>query len=260
MVLLVTAADHDGLCAPCAKLSPAEREAQRINNRRFKIETLHFPIDRNTLPEGVSGGWIPVIADLQKHEVVDRLRNRWSSFRVPYLQKLSAAILSRELVCLSIDSQHNQWLSFEDPSSPLHVAPPSVLSGQLRSKFPFHQIPGLADFVEHFGGLANWTLPPCPWFVPADECRVVASDCDYYDWGMIGNWAGSLTLYNTSTGNFIVVSPKDRCAKWDHDIGWERDDEDPFADLNWTMSDLIDEFIAYQSLDENEAKASPFFY
>ena len=201
-----------------------------------------------------------MIAGLQNHEVVDLLKHRWSSFHTPYLQKLSRAILSRKLICLSIDAQGNQWLSFDDNSSPLHIAPPSTLSDNLRSKFPFHQIPGIADFVENFGGMAESYLPPCPWFVPAKESRVVANDCDYYDWGMIGDWVGSLTLYNTGSGNFIVISPKNRCGKWDHDIGWDRSGEDPFDNLDWSMSNLIDEFIAYLSLDKIESQNSPFYY
>lgn len=208
----------------------------------------------------MSGGWIPVIAGLRSHEVVDLLRKRWSSFEAPYLRRLADVIFSRELKCISIDLEGRQWLSFEDPSSPLHIAPPVNLSGHLRSKFPFHKISGVADFVENFGGMVNWSLPPGPWFTPADDCSFVASDCDRRQWGLIGEWAGSLTLYNTGTGNFIVVSPDNRCAKWDHDIGWECDDECPFQSLYWNMSTLVQEFIAYLSMDEREVKISPFYY
>jgi hypothetical protein len=226
----------------------------------FKIIKLRLPLDPDAIPETASGGWLPVIAGLGGHEVTDQLRKRWSSFQIPYLRNFSAAILSRELKCLSIDSQGNQWLTFEDEWSDLHVAPPAQIPAEIQASFPFHQIPGLEDFIKNFGGLANWNLPPCPWFLPASDCHVVAKDCQYYDWGKIGEWAGSLALYNTGTGNTIVVSPADRCAKWDHDIGWGSGDEDPFEDLNWNMSELIEQFIAYLSLDDNEAEESPFYY
>ena len=62
---------------------------------------------------------------------------------------------------------------------------------------------------------------------------------------MISGWAGSLPLYNTGSGNVIVVSPANVCAKWEHENGWGGDDEDPFWSLNWTMSELVDEFLAY---------------
>lgn len=226
----------------------------------FEITKLRLPVQMKDVPETISGGWLPVIAGLQDHEVIDLLKDRWASFQVPYLQKMATAILGRKLSCLSIDQEGFQWLSFDDWPSPLHLAPPSEIPNDLRSKFPFHRIPGIEDFVKNFGGLADGSLPSCPWFSPATECRVVASDCDYYDWGMLGDWAYSLTLYNTGTGNFIVVSPEDQCAKWDHDIGWGCDDEDPFENLNWSMSMLVEKFIAYLSLDNLEAQDSPFYY
>jgi hypothetical protein len=226
----------------------------------FEITRLRLPIELNALPANVSAGWIPDIVGLPDRELVDLLRKRWSSFQVPYLRNLSAAILDREFQCLSIDSEGKQWLSFGGERTALHVAPPAEIPAELKSNFPFPQIPGLADFVRNFGGLANWSLPPCPWFIPADKCRVVASDCECYSWGLVGDWAGSLPLYNTGTGNFIVVSPADRCAKWEHDIGWEQENEDPFETLPWSMSDLIEEFIAYLSLNDEEAKESPFYY
>ena len=227
----------------------------------FEITRLSLPVQPDVVPRGTSGGWLPVIAGLRAAAIKDVLRKRWSAtFQLPHLTELAAAVLQRELVCLSVDSEGDQWLSFEDSTSCLHVAPPLPIPTQLRSQFPFDQIPGLAQFVENFGGLANWPLPPCPWFVPADHCRVVAKDCDWYDWGAIGQWAGSLTLYNTRAGNFIVVAPDDRCAKWDHDTGWEQDDEDPFCDLGWSMSRLVEEFVAYVSLPETEAGESPFYY
>lgn len=225
-----------------------------------KITKIRVPIQSTQALMGASGGWLRVVGGLQHHEIVTLLRKRWSSFQVPYLQSLSDAILSRELVCLSIDSHGNQWLSFEDATSSLHVAPQAKLPTELRSQFPFHQIAGLADFLENFGGLADGSLPPCPWFTPVEDCRVVASDCDSYDWGMIGDWAGSLTLYNTCGGNFIVVSPNNVCALWDHDIGWECRNDNPFENLGWTMSDLVEEFIKYLSLAESEAPNSPFYY
>jgi hypothetical protein len=226
----------------------------------FEITELALPIDPDSIPDGVSGGWIPVIVGLGNHELIDLLEKRWSAFQVPYLRKLAAAVLSRAFKCLSIDSEGNQWLSFENERSALHVAPPAEIPGELHAKFPFQQIAGLADFMTNFGGLADWCLPPGPSFFPVSECRVVAGDCEYYDWGMIGEWAGALPLYSTGTGNIIVVSPADRCAKWDHDIGWERDDENPLESLNWSMSSLIEKFIAYLSLDDSEAKDSPFYY
>jgi hypothetical protein len=226
----------------------------------FDITELSLPLEPGTIPETVSGGWITVVGGRRDHELIDLLEKRWSSLQVPYLRKLSAAILGREFKCLSIDSEGHQWLSFEDEWSALHVAPPTEIPGDLQARFPFHEIPGLADFLTNFGGLANWSLPPGPGFFPANECRVVASDCDYYDWGMIGQWAGALPLYSTGTGNIIVVSPADRCAKWDHGIGWEREDEDPFESLSWSMSTLVEEFVAYLSLDDTKAKDSPFYY
>jgi hypothetical protein len=225
-----------------------------------KITKLSFPLQLNAVPLSVMGGWVPVIAGLQDHEIKDLLMNRWSAFQEPYLQHLSAAVLNRELLCLSIDSGGYQWLSFEDDSSALHVAPPCALPNELRTQFPFNQIPGLSDFVENFGGLANRSLPLCPWFIPVHECHIVSSECKHYDWGMIGNWAGSLPLYNTGTGNFIVVSPDNRCAKWDHEFGWGGGGSDPFYNLNWTMSDLVEEFVMYLSLGQSEAEDSPFYY
>jgi len=227
----------------------------------FEIIKLRLPIDQNAVPESVSGGWTRSIAGLEDYEVVGLLKERWSAFEAPFLQKLSAAILARKLNCLSIDSDGRQWLSFEGAmSSPLHVAPPSKLSDDLKSRFPFHRIAGFAEFVEDFGGLANWPLPPGPSFISASECRVVASNCDLYDWGMIGIWEGSLPLYWTGTGNCIVVSPENRCAKWNHEIGWSYDDKDPFESLNWSMGDLVEEFITYLSADESGVKSSPFYY
>jgi hypothetical protein len=67
-------------------------------------------------------------------------------------------------------------------------------------------------------------------------------------------------LYNTGTGNFIVVSPDNVCAKWDHDIGWGGADEDPFEDLHWTMAELVERFVEFLSLDESAARQSPFYY
>jgi hypothetical protein len=135
-----------------------------------------------------------------------------------------------------------------------------LIEGLLRWRgFPFDGIAGLAEFVENFGGLANWTLPPCPWFTPVDECDVVGSDDQDYEWGMIGAWRGSLTLYTTCGGNWIVLSPDNRCAKWGHDIGWELGDEDPFEGLGWTMSEMATEFLAYLSLDDATAQQSPFY-
>ena len=180
---------------------------------------------------------------------------------MPYLKRLSAEILSRECSCLSIDSTGTQWLSFEDSSkSPLHVPPPTEIPSDLRGQFPFSKIPGLEQFLESFSGLADWNLPPCPWFIPTYESRVVSSDCDLYDWGRIGEWTGSLPLYNTGTGNFIVVSPDNVCAKWEHDIGWSGCDENPFWSLDWNMSELVEQFVTYLSQEEVEAKDSPFYY
>lgn len=226
----------------------------------LRITELHFPLDPKAAPRTITKGWLPVIAGLQSHEIKDFLKKKWSSFQQPFLLELTTAVLDRDLLCLSIDSQGNQWLSFKDAISALHLAPPSVISNDLRSQFPFHEIPGLTDFVENFGGLANWTLPPCPWFVPATECNIVSNECSRYDWGMIGEWAGSLTLYNTCSGNFIVVSPNDNCGKWDHDIGWGHVNEDPFYSLDCSTSDLIKSFVAYLSLRDDQVKDSPFYY
>lgn len=227
----------------------------------FHIQKLPFPVRPDALPARAPLGWLPLIAGLESHQIVALLKNRWSSFQAPYLQRLSAAILDRELLSLSIDERGTQWLTFGDHKHGLHVAPPARLPDSLRAKFPFERIPGLADFLENFGGLADGHLPPCPWFVPFEDCRVVARECDIYDWGLIGRWAGSLTLYNTCSGNFIVLSPDNVCVKWDHDIGWSKDDEDPFEPLHWTMSEMVNAFLAYHELtDEDALRESPFYY
>jgi hypothetical protein len=224
--------------------------------------------DRTSFEFKFEGGWFPWIAERSADEVVAELRSRWSAFTTPYLQKLSAAILERPLSQFSFDTQGGQWLTFEKSgSAPLHVAPPQTLTAELRTMFPFERIPGLAEFQEHFGGLVDGQVPPCPWFCPVDDSRVVAADCKVYDWGLVGDWAGALTLYNTKGGNFLVLSPENRCAKWDHDIGWERQDENPFTPLSWTMSDLVDAFLEYvaaydltQDHGPLAVEESPFYY
>lgn len=227
----------------------------RMAGMYLDITELPFPVT-----DDEPGGWTSAIAGLDGDQIVDRLKAEWSGFQQPYLQALSQAILSRELECLSIDSFGQQWLTFYDPLTPVHIAPPAKLTDQLRSQFPFDAIPGLAEFLEHFAGLVDGRLPPCPWFVPIGQCRTLRSNCDFYDWGLLDGWEGALTLYNTCGGNFIVLSPENVCAKWEHDIGWEQPDENPFEKLGWSMSDLVFQFIAYLSLSEESQKDSPFYY
>jgi hypothetical protein len=231
------------------------------NEVDLTIAKVQLPVRPDDVANITDGGWLGVIAGLNSHEIVKLLEDRWANFQVDYLRDFSSAILSRRLQGLSIDSQGQQWLSFEDDRSrQIHIAPPTYIPDELRPCFPFHEIAGLPEFLENFGGLADGFLPPCPWFMPAEYACVVVGNCEHYDWGRIGKWAGSLPIYNTGTGNFIVLSPENVCAKWDHDTGWESREEDPFCSLGWTMADLTREFIAYLSLDEQEAEASPFYY
>jgi hypothetical protein len=67
-------------------------------------------------------------------------------------------------------------------------------------------------------------------------------------------------LYNTRCGNFIVISPENVAAKWDHEIGWANEEEDPFCSLGWSMSDLVENFVSYLSLGGDLAEEAPFYY
>lgn len=225
-----------------------------------KIIELTIPIEPQQQLQHGNTGWLPIVAGLSCDEIVTMLEERWSPFTFGYLKRLSEAVLHRPFRCLSIDWEGRQWLSFGEGREALHVAPPEELPSKLRSEFPFASIPGLTEFVENFGGLVDGYLPPCPWFATASECRVVTANCQYYDWGRIGKWEGSLTLHNTRGGNWFVISPTNRCAKWEHDIGWESDELDPFEELNWSLSDLIEQYAIYVDLKKTGQQESPFYY
>ncbi len=227
-----------------------------------RVRRCPFPIDPSVVPNVDGAGWLPTIAGLSVDEVLALLRRRWAGLATPYSKRPAEELLSRPLVGLSIDADGDQWLTFEDePQASLHLAPRRQLPARIREQFPFEAIDGLAEFVENFGGTADSRLPPCPWFLPASDVRVVSADCPDHEWGKVGEWEGSLTLYNTASGNFIVVRPDGTLGKWEHDIGWYGDD-DPFVTLGWDMATLVDEYVAYLAMDEDECESlsPPFHY
>ena len=223
-----------------------------------------LPIDSDFEKIDPSDGWLPTIRGKSKSEVIETLKQRWSFEAAPFLQSLADAIFRRDIACLATGLHGEQWLSFASYSeSSLHIPPPTPLPSSLKERFPFSEIAGVEDLLVNFGGLVDGMLPPCPQFIPVSECRLVSDDCDLYDWGKTDGWEGSLPIYNTMSGNFIVLSGDNRCAKWDHDIGWETKEVTPFTDLEMNIDDLIEKFVLYIDMDDSDStvrREYPFYY
>jgi hypothetical protein len=234
-----------------------------------KVTEIQFPLTLGKLGDQPPGAWACFAGNGDSDFVLEKLKQRYAEIEVGFVKKLGDFVLSHREVSLSVLSNGQQWLSLRRGDSHLALLAPPLedLPFDGQPLFPFHKVEGLEPFLRFFGGMANWGVPPCPWFLPfANTARdiVSVSTMDLYGWGVIDRWEGALILYATCGGNLIVVTPHNQIGKWDHEYCWvtEEDEESPWTDLETNLEGLVEQFIAYQSLDghSDEAKTAPFYY
>jgi hypothetical protein len=205
------------------------------------------------------------LADLAVHsadEILSRLRVRYRFPSYPHLTHLAAAILKQPPSCLSFDGDQ-YWLTFENADHPIHIKGVSAIPLPLYDKFQIQSVPSLEEFLQYFGGLSNgWRLPPCNHFLLPADTVCVSKDDIQRDWGTIGDWTGSLLLYQGASGDEIVIHSDGTPGAWFHDVAWESLDEVAFQPIDMTFPELIDHFAECLALplDSEKWKESPFFY
>ena len=231
-----------------------------------RAKEFQFPLSAKELGNHVNGPWAIFAGDGDSEFVLDKLKQLYAQIDVDFVRRLGDFVLTHRDLCLSILPDGEQWLSLRRDESILSLQPPPLegIPDEVQSVFAFNKVEGLGQLMRFFGGMANWSLPPSPWFLPLESARVVKADCEYYDWGVVEAWEGSLPIYNTCGGNILVVSDSNRIGKWDHEFGWgfEEGGESPWTDLETDLAGLVDQFIEYQTLEmgSEEMQAAPFCF
>src|SRR5262249_28999351 len=94
------------------------------------------------------------------------------------------------------------------------------------------------------------------------ESVIVRADDPTNDWGMLGEWEGSVTFYHGASGDQILIHPGGDVGKWSHEIGWESSDQPSVERLGTSFHELIEHFPDYLSLPlmSPRRRDSPFCY
>jgi Fe2+ or Zn2+ uptake regulation protein len=206
-------------------------------------------------------GFLADLVCLPPTEVVSRLRSEYRFEPFPHLTKLAKTILDLPLPCLSAHGDHF-WLTFNRSDRPVSIAGRSHIPQSLYDKFPLQAVPGLEEFLRHFGGMATESLPPCSFFQRPSKCVCVSADDENLEWGVIGDWAGSLSFFQGATGDQIVIHPDGRPGAWFHDVAWEHSGEVAFQPIGMSFPKLIDYLAEYLVLPvtSSQRESSPFYY
>jgi hypothetical protein len=207
--------------------------------------------------------------------IVDVLASRWRFDGLPHLAHLANTILAKPLDSLSAqpasekvalnrwqpsERHFRYWLSFDPEGYPTHVGGERTIEPIAYDLYPLRSVPGLEEFLRHFGGMVIGGLPPGAIFEMPTKTPM-SNDDENNDWGDIAGWEGSLPIYTSCGGNVIVVRRDGAIGKWDHESGWGG--EGPaISAIPFTFVELIHHLADHLVLPMHDPShlESPFWY
>ena len=155
------------------------------------------------------------LAALSESECRQQLAKQWKGLKHPANRAVAEAILALPLVCLSESKDHEYWLTFFSKTQRFSIVTPKHKSFPPKLKFPLADIPALAEFLLHFGGLTDWAVLPGAYFMAPAKLRTVRHGDRRHAWGDVKEWNGSLVLHGP--GDVIILRADGAIGKWRHE-------------------------------------------
>jgi hypothetical protein len=188
-----------------------------------------------------SGCTLAELVPFTESECRERLRSHWAALEFP-------------------DSKH--WLEFSSGGTPLYIAefrnePPTE-----NLDFPIHHFPELKEFLTFFGGMLDFGR-----FATPAELLVMRREEGGIGWGSVGQWDGSLIIYQLVSGDALVIHPDGSVGKWLHEyafmsLEWLENEglEEAVLDLKLDFTQLLGTYLEYCQLPDKSTCSPNIFF